>query len=127
MGLNNTDLIKIQDSCPFLRKIKEEVLNLKTEKFKIYEKILYKTEKVLSSEINKLALPVHFAEQVLYNSHYTMARHMSAQSHVKISQRISTSKTVWSWLKGLLENVSHANLTLQITIRRQVGCHVQNH
>ena len=54
------------------------MLNLKTEKFKRYEKILYKTEKVLGSEINKLALPVNFDEQVLYNSHYMMARHMSS-------------------------------------------------
>ena len=81
IGLNNTDLIKIQDTCPFLRRMKELALNLKTHKFKVYEKILYRTEIVLGSEICKLALPVNFAQQVLYNSHYTMSKHMSAQSH----------------------------------------------
>ena len=43
--LNNTDLVKIPDSCPFLRKLKEKVLNLKTEKFKYMRKFCIKQKK----------------------------------------------------------------------------------
>ena len=83
IGLENSDLVKIQDSCPYLRKLKARVLNLQTEKFSIHEKVLYKTEKVLGTVINKLAIPSNFAEQILFNNHYTMSIHMSAQSHVE--------------------------------------------
>ena len=30
IGLNNSDLIQIQDTCPFLKRMKEQALNLKT-------------------------------------------------------------------------------------------------
>ena len=42
IGLENSDLITIQDSCSYLRKIKARVHNLETTKFSIFEKILYK-------------------------------------------------------------------------------------
>ena len=64
--------------------MREKSLNLKTDKFKVYEGVLYRTETILGCEINKLALPTNFAEQCIFNSHYTQAQHMSAQSHCDI-------------------------------------------
>ena len=61
--------------------MKDRSLQLKTDKFKVYEDILYRTETILGSEICKLALPVNFTEQAIFKSHYTLGKHMSAQSH----------------------------------------------
>ena len=42
--LSNGDLIKIQESCPFLSNLKLKSMNGKNEKFEVFKGILYKVE-----------------------------------------------------------------------------------
>ena len=81
IGITNSDLVTIQDVCHWVRKMKEKVLNQQTTKFSLSEKILYKDELVLGTQIHKLVIPAEFTHQILYNNHYTQNRHMFAQSH----------------------------------------------
>ena len=66
-----------------MRKVKALVHNLETEKFSVFKKVLSKDEKVLGTIIHKLAIPSNFAEQIIFNNHYTESRHMAAQSHAE--------------------------------------------
>ena len=82
--LSNNDLIKIQESCPFLSNLKEKSMNGKTEKYPVYNKVLYKVELVMGTKIYKLALPTNFAYTILFNSHNVQSNHLSAQAHSEI-------------------------------------------
>ena len=77
-------MTKIQESCTYLSNLKTKSLKGKTDKFQVFDDVLYKVEIVLGTKIYKLALPTTFAYQILFNSHYIQAKHLSAQSHTEI-------------------------------------------
>ena len=79
--LSSGDLTKIQESCTYLSNLKTKFLRGKTDKFQVFDDILYKVEIVLGTKIYKLALPTNFSYSILFNSHYIPAKHLSAQSH----------------------------------------------
>ena len=90
IGITNSDLITIQEVCPWVRKMKEKVLNRQTDKFSLSEKILYKDELVLGTKIHKLVIPAEFTQQILYNNHYTQNRHMSAFHLISTQKAVKT-------------------------------------
>ena len=111
--LSSSDLTKIQESCTYLSNLKTKSLKGKTDKFQVFDNIVYKVEIVLGTNIYKLALPTNFAYSVLFNSHYIQAKHLSAQSHTDF---FGANFYVWDCL-GLAKSIVSRCITCTLNTR----------